>query len=79
MGRHNLCDVYYLGQSYFDVPKRVICMNCNIIILFRQSLRDVKHIYRDIAGFDVSYDEFKELGREAWKKYIIIRNKYVRR
>ena len=43
-GRHNLCDVYYLGQSYFDVPKRTIRMNSNIIILFRQSLRDVEHI-----------------------------------
>ena len=68
-GRHNLCDVYYLSQSYFDVPKRMIIrMNSNIIILFRQSLRDVEHIYRDIAGFDMSYDEFKELSREACKE-----------
>ena len=67
-GRHNLCDSYYLSQSYFDVPKRTIRMNSNIIILFRQSLRDVEHIYRDIAGFDMSYDEFKKLCREAWKE-----------
>ena len=43
-------------------------MNSNIIILIRQSLRDVEHIYGDIAGFDMSYDEFKELNREAWKE-----------
>ena len=43
-GRHNLCDVYYLSQSFFDVPKRTIRTNTNIIILFRQSLRDVEHI-----------------------------------
>ena len=67
-GRHNLCDVYYLSQSYFDVPKRTICMKSNIIILFRQRLRNVEHIYRDIAGFDMFYDEFKELCREAWKE-----------
>ena len=67
-GRHNLCDVYYLSQVYFDVPKRTIRMNSNIIILFRQSLRDVEHIYRDIAGLDMSYDEFEELCREAWKE-----------
>ena len=67
-GRHNLCDVYYLSQSYFDVPKRTICMNSIIINLFRQSLREVEHIYRGIAGFDTSYDKFKELCREAWKE-----------
>ena len=32
-GRHNLCDVYYLSQSYFEVPKRTIRNNSNIIIL----------------------------------------------
>ena len=67
-GRHNLCDVYYLSQSYFEVPKRTIRNNSNIIILFQQSLKDIEHIYRDIAGFDMSYDEFKELCREAWKE-----------
>ena len=67
-GRHNLCYAYYSSQNYFDVPKRTIRMNSNIIILFRQSLRDVEQIYRDIAGFDMSYDEFKELCREAWKE-----------
>ena len=67
-GRHNLCDVYYLSQSFFVLPKRTIRMNSNIIILYRQSLRDVEHIHRDIAGFDMSYDEFKELCKEAWKR-----------
>ena len=49
-------------------------MSSIIIFLFRQSLRDVEHIYRDIAGFDMSYDEFKELCREAWneKKQLLV-------
>ena len=68
-GRHNDLDVHYLAQSYFDLPKRTIRNNSNIIILFQQTLKDVEHIYRDIAGFDMSYDEFKGLCREAWKKY----------
>ena len=67
-GRHNDLDVYYLSQSYFDLPKRTIRNNSNIIILFQQTLKDVEHIYRDIAGFDMSYDEFKSLCREAWKE-----------
>ena len=74
-GRHNDLDVYYLSQSYFDLPKRTIRNNSNIIILFQQTLKDVEHIYRDIAGFDMSYDEFKELCREAWRdkyNYLLI-------
>ena len=67
-GRHNLCDVYYLSQSYFEVPRRTIRNNSNMIILFQQTLKDIEHIYRDIAGFDISYDDIKELCREAWKE-----------
>ena len=32
-----------------------------MIILFQQTFKDVEHIYSDIAGFDMSYDEFKEI------------------
>ena len=74
-GRHNDLDVYCLSQSYFDLPKRTIRNNSNIIILFQQTLKNVEHIYRDIAGFDMSYDEFKSLCREAWKEkynYLLI-------
>ena len=66
-GRHNDLDVYYLSQSYFDLPKRTIRNNSIIIILFQQTLKGVEHIYRDIAGFDMSYDEFKSLCKEAWR------------
>ena len=74
-GRHNDLDVYYLSHSYFDLPKRTIRNNSNNIILFQQTLKDVEHIYRDIAGFDMSNDEFKSLCREAWRdnyNYLII-------
>ena len=74
-GRHNDLDVYYLSQSYFDLPKRTIRNNSNIIILFQQTLKDVEPIYRDIAGFDMSNDEFKSLCREAWRdnyNYLLI-------
>ena len=67
-GRHNDLDVYYLSQSYFDLPKRTIRNNSNTKILFQQTLKDVGNIYRDIAGFDMSLDEFKSLCREAWKE-----------
>ena len=74
-GKHYDLDVYYLSQSYFDLPKRTIRNNSNIILLFQQTLKDVEHIYRDIAGFDMSDDEFKSLCREAWRErynYLLI-------
>ena len=74
-GRHNDLDVYNLSQSNFDLPKRTIRNNSNIIILFQQTLKDVEHNYRDIAGFDMSNDEFKSLCREAWRdpyNYLLI-------
>ena len=67
-GRHKSCDVYYLCQSYFDAPKKTVRNNSNIIILFQQTLKDVEHIHRDISGFDISYEEFKSLCREAWNE-----------
>ena len=74
-GRHKSCDVFYLCQSYFDAPKKTVRNNSNIIILFQQALKDVEHIHRDISGFDMSYEEFKSLCREAWNEkfnYLLI-------
>ena len=65
-GRHNNLDNYFLSQSYFDLPKRTIRNNSNRIILFNQTLKDIEHIYRDVAGYDMNYDEFKELCRKSW-------------
>ena len=59
-------EIYYLSQPYFDLPKRTIRNNSNKIILFNQTLKDIEHIYRDVAGYDMSYDEFKELCRKSW-------------
>ena len=65
-GRHNNLNIYYLSQSYFDLPKRTIRNNSNKIILFNQTLKDIEYIYRDVAGYDMNYDEFKELCRKSW-------------
>ena len=64
-GRHNDLDVYYLSQSYFDLPKRTIRNTSNKIILFNQKLKDIEHKYRDVSGYDMSFDEFKGLG--SWE------------
>ena len=67
-GRHNNLDIYCLSQSYFDLPKRTIRNNSNKKILFNQTLKDIEHIYRDVAGSDMNYDEFKDLCRKSWEE-----------
>ena len=42
--------------------------NSNKIILFNQTLKDIEQIYRDVAGYDMSYDEFKEICRRSWEE-----------
>ena len=67
-GRHNNLDIYCLSQSYFDLPKRTIRNNSNKIFLFNQILKDIENIYRDVGGYDMSYDEVKELCRKSWEE-----------
>ena len=55
-----------MSQSYFDLPKRTIRKKSEKIILFNQTLKDIEHIYRDVAGYDMGFDEFKELCRKSW-------------
>ena len=50
------------------MPKRTIRNNSNKFILFNQTLKDIEHIYRDVAGYDKNYDEFKDLCRESWEE-----------
>ena len=64
-GRHNILNIYYLSQSYFDLPKTTIRKNSNKVILFNQTLKDIKLIYRDVAGYDMCYDEFKKFCRKS--------------
>ena len=50
------------------MPKRSKRNNSNKIILFNQTLKDIEQIYRDVAGYDMNYDEFKELCRKSWEE-----------
>ena len=64
--RHNNLDIYYLSQSYFNLPKRKKRNNSNKINLVNQTLKDFEHIHRDVAGYDMTYDESVELCRKSW-------------
>ena len=50
------------------MPKRTIRNNSNKIILFIQTSKDIEHKYRDVARYDMNYDEFKELCRKSWEE-----------
>ena len=66
-GRHEKIDVYYLSQHCFELPL-IIRGNSNIFILFKQFTKTVQIFLMDIAAFDKSYEELKDLCREAWKQ-----------
>ena len=66
-GRHNNIDIYYISQSYFHLPKNIIRNNSNIIILSKQTLKDIILIFHDIAGLDMNLEEWKQLCRKAWE------------
>ena len=57
-GRLENLDIYYLFQSYLDLPKRTIRKNSNKINLFNQTLKDIERLYKDVGGYDMSFDKF---------------------
>ena len=65
-GRHEDLDVYYISQSYFGLPRQSIRNNSDILILFKQTLRDVQSMYYDVGAYDMKYNEFKEMCHKAW-------------
>lgn len=68
MGRHNNIDSIYIGQTYSKVPKQLIRDNANVLIVFKQDETNLKHIYNDHVNADMSFDTFKQLCGQAWKK-----------
>ena len=33
-----------------------------------QTLKDIENIFRDVIGYDMKYDEFKQLCRKSWEE-----------
>ena len=65
--RHNNCDVLYISQNYFALPRGSVRENANLIILFPQNTKSVEHIYRDHCT-DIPFEEFKNLCEIIWKE-----------
>ena len=67
-GPHENLEVCYISQSYFALPRQSIRNKSDIVILLKQSLRDVQCMYRDLGVYDMDYREFKQMCREAWSE-----------
>ena len=66
-GRHENFDMYYISQRYLHLSKNTLRNNSNIIILFKQTLRDILLSFHDLAGLDMILKEWKQLCRKAWE------------
>ena len=68
--RHENFDVYCISQSCFALLRQSIRNNSDRLKLFKQTLRDVEGMYKDIGGYDMKNDEFKEMCRKTWKEKV---------
>ena len=65
-GRHEDLDVYYISQSYFDLPRQSIRNNRDRLVFIKQILGDVQSMYYEIGAYDMNYDEFKQMCHKIW-------------
>ena len=65
---HSNVDCFYLAQNYFKLPRQTIRENANFICLFSQDLKNLKHIFDDHLGSDMTKEEFRQLWKAAWNK-----------
>ena len=64
--RHNNINVYYISQKWYDLPKNTIRNNCSVIMMFKQTFRDIVILYVDIGGLDMDKKEWREMCSKAW-------------
>lgn len=67
MGRHKDVDSFYLCQSYSRIPKQLIRDNANLIIVFKQDMLNLKHIYNNHVNTDMNLGEFEKMCQLCWK------------
>lgn len=66
MGRHKNVDAFYLCQSYSRIPKHLIRDNCNFLVIFKQDVLNLRHIYDDHVGADLTFNQFKNMASRCW-------------
>ena len=56
-GRHQNLDIFYISQSWYELPKNTVRNNCSRIMLFPQTFRDITMTYNDISGLHMCFSE----------------------
>lgn len=67
MGRHSNIDIFYIGQTYSQIPKQLIRDNANFLMLFKQDGTNLKHIFNNHVSPDMTFDQFTNICSKAWK------------
>ena len=67
-GRHSGVDVFYLCQSYAQVPKHLIRDNANLLVVFKQDNLNFKRLYDDHVNSDMTLKEFKSICDHCWNR-----------
>lgn len=67
-GRHNNLDCFYLCQTYSSIPKQLVRDNANLLIIFKQDITNLKHIYDDHVNVDMPFEKFKDMCAHCWSK-----------
>ena len=67
-GRHQNLDIFYISQSWYELPENTIRKKCSRIMLFPQILKDITMIYNDISGLHICFSEWRKFCQEAWQK-----------
>lgn len=66
MGRHKFIDSFYLNQTYSKVPKQLVRDNANLLVLFKQDDINLRHVYDEHVGTDMTWAEFREMCSKVW-------------
>ena len=66
-GRHYNISCFYLAQTYSKVPKQCIRDNFNYLIIFKQDLTNLKHIFNNHIT-DLPFEKFKEICNLCWNQ-----------
>ncbi|KAJ8706852.1 hypothetical protein PYW07_012930 [Mythimna separata] len=75
MGRHKFIDCFYLNQTYSKIPKQLVRDNANLIVLFKQDERNMRHVYEEHVNTDMTWTEFREMCSKIWSipfNYVVI-------
>ena len=68
-GRHNQLSIFIISQDYYELPKRTIRANGNIVHIFKpNNFRDVLNLYQDKNSIDMTLNEFKLLTFTCWNE-----------